>query len=119
MELTISLIVLATAAVAGCVVVQFIVKRLRSIAAVWFFVVVIWFLALAGILTVDVNVPLSESHLRPSGRAAPSWIASLAFLLRSGAIAAIVFGTPMVRRLKSSEPNQPLNAIAPKDGAPR
>jgi hypothetical protein len=34
------------------------------------------------IFTVDVNVPLSASHFRPSGELAPLWLALLAWLFR-------------------------------------
>jgi hypothetical protein len=34
------------------------------------------------IFTVDVNIPLSASHLRPSGEPAPIWLALLAWLFR-------------------------------------
>jgi hypothetical protein len=38
--------------------------------------------AVASILMVDVNVPLSQSHFRPSGEPAPAWVALTAWLLR-------------------------------------
>ncbi len=36
----------------------------------------------ASIFAVDVNIPLSTSHFRPSGDPAPVWVALLAWLFR-------------------------------------
>lgn len=38
--------------------------------------------AAATIFTVDVNLPLADSHLRPSGDPAPVWLALLAWMFR-------------------------------------
>jgi hypothetical protein len=35
-----------------------------------------------GALLLDVNVPLSQSHWRPSGELVPAWLALLAWLFR-------------------------------------
>ncbi|WP_141513461.1 hypothetical protein [Ramlibacter sp. WS9] len=77
----------------GSVLAMLVVATLAYFIARWLCIVVrgkyAWilfvlaFIATAlSIFTVDVNVPLSRSHFRPSGDPAPPWVALLAWLFR-------------------------------------
>jgi hypothetical protein len=96
----------------------FIAARLlvrgRSHLLAWLIVAALWSLAIAAIVFVDVNVPLSESHLRPGGEPVPLWFAVAAAFVRFAALASIFTARRLLRR-PDVEPNKPSQPIARED----
>ena len=90
------------------------VRMLRAMLtrwALWVVVAALWCASIAAIGFVDVNIPLSESHLRPSGLPAPSWLAVAAMSVRFAALSSI-FITRQTLRQPVTEPNNRLQPIA-------
>jgi hypothetical protein len=90
--------------------------RVQSRTGVWLVVGLVWSGCVAAIVLVDVNVPLSESHLRPAGLPAPLWASVLAIFLRFAALAAVIIAGPRLHQ-PLSDPNKSVQAATPKDGA--
>ena len=89
METIISLTALIAVASAAFVCVWLVDKQLHTLSSSYVLAGALWIGALASIWFVDTNVPLQHSHYRPGGEAAPSWLALLAFFIRSAAFASI------------------------------
>jgi hypothetical protein len=70
--------------------------RLRSVA--WVGIAVLWSAAIAAIVFVDVNIPLSDSHLRPGGVPAPLWLTLVAAFTRFAALASIFVARRILQR---------------------
>ena len=104
-----SLVLLVVAAVAAFIVVHLLTRvRIRSVA--WVAIAVLWFAAIGAIVFVDVNLPLSDSHLRPHG-SAPLWLTLIAAFARFAALASILLARQILQR-SIVEPNKPLQPIA-------
>ena len=54
------------------------------------------------IFSVDVNLPLAESHLRPSGDSAPAWLALVAWAFRL--VPVVIPVALLMRRAKERRP---------------
>lgn len=63
--------------------------RVRSYRFRWWVALGTWCAAVAGFLFVDVNFPLSESHLYPDNTPAPLWLALCALFARFAAFACL------------------------------
>ena len=85
-----SILILGVGMLLTGMLVREVTRRLRSFAAVGGFCVGLLLAGASAIWFVDVNVPLQASHWRPSGLAAPAWIAFLAGSLRFGALAGLI-----------------------------
>jgi hypothetical protein len=96
-EVVMSVAVLLVAALAGFLAARLIIKRLRAPKAVWLFIALLWIAVFAGILALDVNIPLAESHFSFGGGPAPVSLAILDMFLRFAALASIVFGQSTLR----------------------
>lgn len=80
------------------------VGMLKSVAAVFAFVLA-WFAAgVVDIYFFDLNFPLAASRWRAHGEAASLWAALVAVLLQAGFPAAIIFATRRISALR--EPSQ-------------
>jgi len=112
-----SILVLLVVAGVSFIFMRACLAYVQSRVGIWLVIGLAWSGCVAAIVFVDVNVPLSESHFRPAGELAPLWAAVLAIFARFAALAAIVVAGPRLRQ-PTSEPNKPLQPIAPKDGAP-
>jgi hypothetical protein len=63
----------------------FVARWLSTVAKAnhaWVLILLVFIGFAASIFVVDVNVPLSQSHFRPSGEPVPLWVALLAWLFR-------------------------------------
>jgi hypothetical protein len=112
-NMSLSLLVLVAVAGAAFIAAGLLV-RLRSRSMVWVAMAGLWSAAIAGIVFVDVQAPLTESHLRPGGEPAPLWLTLAAAFARFAALAS-VFTVRHVLRQPVVEPNQPLQPIARED----
>lgn len=65
--------------------------------------------SLVSVWFVDTNLPLSSSHYRPGGEAAPAWLAAFVYFLRSAAFASIALAVSKHR--KSEEPKKEMHAM--------
>jgi membrane-associated HD superfamily phosphohydrolase len=101
-----SVALLLAAAIAVFLTVRWVFNRLRGAKAMWLVIALLWIAAIAGILVVDVNIPLAESRYS-LGRALGPSLAVLAMFLRFAAIASIVFGQPKLRITLSQAPTAP------------
>lgn len=63
--------------------------RVQSYRIRWWVALATWCAAIAGFLVVDVNFPLSESHLYPDNAPAPLWLALCALFARFAAFASL------------------------------
>lgn len=63
--------------------------RVQSYRFRWCVGLATWCAAIAAFLLVDVNIPLSESHLYPDNRPAPLWLALCALFARFAAFACL------------------------------
>jgi hypothetical protein len=113
----VSLALLIAAVGFAYVAVRLALLRIRTRAVVWLVIGLLWSGAITSIMFVDVNIPLSESHLRPNGPLAPLWLAFLAAVGRFAALASFVVIGPILRQ-RTPEPNQPVQVIATTDRAP-
>ena len=96
MEVFGSVTVLVVTAIAAFLTVRFALNRLRALWAMWLFILAMWIAAILGILFVDVNVPLVESHFRGGGPA-PALVAILDVFFRFAALASVVSGQSKLR----------------------
>lgn len=102
MEVFMSVAMLLVTAIAGFLAARWVLNRLRAARAVWIVIALLWIAVVMGILFLDVNIPLTASHYRPGGAAAPVWLAILAMFLRFAAFASIVLGHSKMRSTFSS-----------------
>jgi hypothetical protein len=103
-ETVISFAVLVAAASAAFFSVGAICKRLRSVTGCYVLAGFLWMAALVSVWFIGTNVPLDSSHFRPGGEAAPVWLATLTFFVRSAALASIVVAVS--RHRIAEEPNK-------------
>jgi E3 ubiquitin-protein ligase DOA10 len=107
------MVVLVAVAGAAFLVVHLLTHiRLHSVA--WVGIAVLWFAAIAAIVFVDVNIPLSDSQLRPSSMPAPLWLTLVAAFARFAALASIFMARQILQR-SVIEPDKPLQPIARED----
>jgi MFS-type transporter involved in bile tolerance (Atg22 family) len=92
-----SVAVLLGTAIAGFLATRLVLKHLRAPRAVWLFIAILWIVALGGILILDVNIPLAESHYSFGGAPAPVAVVTLAMFLRFAGLAVIVLAQPKLR----------------------
>ena len=104
-----SLVVLVAVAGAAFIAAR-LLSRVRARSVVWVGIAGLWSAAIAAIMLVDVNVPLSESHLRPSGEPAPLWLTLAAAFARFAALASIFTARQILRRpvVESKKSLQPI-----------
>jgi hypothetical protein len=108
-----SVVVLVAVAGAAFLVVRLLTSiRLHSVA--WVGIAVLWSAAIAAIVFVDVNIPLSDSQLRPSGTPAPLWLTLAAAFARFAALASIFMARQILQR-SVVEPNKALQPTARDD----
>jgi hypothetical protein len=88
--MAISVVMIVAVATAAFAAVWAISRRLTTVRSCYVLAGILWIAALLSMLLIDTNVPLYSSHYRPGGEAAPAWLATLAFFVRSAAFAAIV-----------------------------
>jgi Trk-type K+ transport system membrane component len=67
-----------------------VMSHLNSNILATVFVVLLAVCAFAFVCFIDTNVPLQQSHFRPSGGPAPVWLALLAWASRVGFLVAFV-----------------------------
>ncbi|HEY0682356.1 MAG TPA: hypothetical protein VGD45_08505 [Steroidobacter sp.] len=78
------------AVLAAAFVVVSLLARVKARAVRWWAAAVILVAASVAVFFVDVNVPLSESHLYPVTTPAPLWLALLAAFARFSMFATII-----------------------------
>jgi hypothetical protein len=110
--MSISVAVLIAVAIAAFLCVRML-RRVRKHSVLWLSVAGLWSGAIAAIVFLDVNIPLSESHLRPSGSPAPLWLAISATYVRLAALASI-FVAQQILQQPIEQPNNRLQPIARK-----
>jgi hypothetical protein len=114
METLISLAALVAVASAAFVCVWLVCKRLQTVRSSYMLAAALWGAALASMWFIDTNVPLHSSHYRPGGEAAPTWLALLAFFVRSAAFASIAVAASRHRSAQASN-----KRVQPTLGNPR
>jgi hypothetical protein len=96
--------VVALLAVAGLAFLAvYLATRVLPHSLLWMFLAATWCAAVVAIFVVDVNIPLSESHLYSSGAPAPLWLALCATFVRFATLATIV----LARRTMESSFRKP------------
>lgn len=88
---------LAMAALFALLLVRSLRRRVLSASAAWVLVALFVIAAAAGIYFVDANIPLAQSHFRPSGGPAPLWAALLALGSRFAALFALIYLAPWMK----------------------
>jgi hypothetical protein len=96
-EVVVSVAVLLVAAIAGFLAARWAIKRLHAPKAVWLFIASLWIAVFVGLLALDVNIPLAESHFSFGGGPAPVPLVIVDMFLRFAALASIVFGQATLR----------------------
>lgn len=97
METTLSIGALIAVGIASFFGVAFVVPRLKTVGATWALVGGIWCVAIALIVLVDVNVPLSASHYAANNAPAPLWVALFAIFARFAALSVVILAAPRIR----------------------
>ena|SRR5688572_16921627 len=93
-----SVAVLGVTAITGFLATRLVLKHLRAPRAVWLFIAVLWILSIIGLLILDVNIPLAESHFSLGGGApVPVAVVILTMFIRFAALALIVLAQPKLR----------------------
>jgi cyanate permease len=99
--ITESVALLALAAMVTALAVHLLVKHTKSQRTLVALVLLSGVAAALSVWGVDVNVPLNQSHYRPSGEGAPLVVALLAWASRVGLLAAMPLGARRSRTLRS------------------
>jgi hypothetical protein len=92
-----SVALLLVTAITSFLATRFLLKRLRAARTVWLTIGLLWIASIAGILVLDVNVPLAASQYTLEDAPAPVPLEILAMFLRFAALAAIVLAQPKLR----------------------